>query len=127
MSKSECPECVAFVRVQKNFTLVVLAIVAVSVVPVVIEILNARREAAAGVHRLYRIDSIGIVMQAYPAGHMGPLTQPVSHVHSQFRRCVPHTVHGMMMSQCTQRPHSMLCSCDCAWEWQGGRVPDSYH
>ncbi len=34
--------------VQKNFTLVVLGIVAVSVVPVVLEVLAARREAAAG-------------------------------------------------------------------------------
>lgn len=33
---------------QKNFTLVVLAIVAVSVVPVIIEIMNARKEAAQG-------------------------------------------------------------------------------
>lgn len=32
--------------VQKNFTLVVLGIVAVSVVPVVVELVNARREAA---------------------------------------------------------------------------------
>jgi len=34
--------------VQKNFTLVVLAIVAVSVVPVIIELINARREAQEG-------------------------------------------------------------------------------
>jgi membrane-associated protein len=33
--------------VQKNFTLVVLGIVAVSVVPVVLEVLAVRREAAA--------------------------------------------------------------------------------
>lgn len=34
--------------VQKNFTLVVLGIVAVSVVPVILEVLAARREAAQG-------------------------------------------------------------------------------
>ncbi len=34
--------------VQKNFTLVVLGIVVVSVVPVVLEIMAARREAAQG-------------------------------------------------------------------------------
>lgn len=36
--------------VQKNFTLVVLGIVAVSVVPVIFEILQARKEAAEGGH-----------------------------------------------------------------------------
>lgn len=33
--------------VQKNFTLVVLAIVAVSVVPVIVEVINARRHASS--------------------------------------------------------------------------------
>jgi hypothetical protein len=35
-----------FSFLQKNFTLVVLAIVAVSVVPIGVEVLNARREEA---------------------------------------------------------------------------------